>query len=104
MKCCHSCGRPAYQRPQCNRCGGTGCNCNVAVSETAGYGVLNSLYRRPCAPYYTGPCPDAPCYGCGCQPMPPENCYPWPAPGPSPAPGPCPAPCPGPGPGPGPGP
>lgn len=47
-----------------NRCGGS--------SARSGYGVLSCVGR--CGqrnPYYNGPCPDAPCSGCGCGSTPP---------------------------------
>ena len=50
---------------KCTSCGGcSGCGSNRNSTRV---GALNSLCRSNDYPFYTGPCPDAPCNGCGCD-------------------------------------
>lgn len=55
----------------CNSNCGNSCGCSKNCNFTR-VGALGSLCRSCNYPFYTGPCPPAPCNGCGCEPV--SNC------------------------------
>lgn len=66
--CAHGCNHGCNNSGCSGHCG-NGCGCNHGCNNSCG--SPDGEMTSSCYPFYTGPCPPAPCNGCGCKPVPP---------------------------------